>query len=114
MFDWIFNRLERPPVPLVLYGRKRCAACVDMKDEIRRARLEWPYSLTEIDVEHDRELEREFGASIPILWIGGRQAFKVRMNAADFEKKFEALAIEWWRARALSEDIAAHEQGGSR
>ena len=107
MLGWLFGRRALDPVPLVLYARRDSPAARDMREEIERARLSWPYSLTEIDVSRDPELLARFHRSLPVLWIGGQKAFEGRMNAGDFTRKFEELARRWWRARSLARDMAA-------
>jgi hypothetical protein len=110
MLGWLLGRRVLDPVPLVLYSRRGSAAALDVRDEIERARLAWPYSLTEIDVTRDAELLAQFGERLPVLWIGGQKAFEGRVNAADFTRRFEELAQRWWRARSLARDMAASRE----
>jgi glutaredoxin len=79
-------------VPLVLYTRRVCPLCDEMKEQIRSARLRRPFELTEVDVDSDPELTERHGMSVPVLEILGRPAFKGRMTVADFERKFERRA----------------------
>lgn len=102
-----------PPVPMVLYTRPGCGLCEEMVEEIRRARPGRPWSLTEVDIDGDPELERRHGTSIPVLWIGGRLAFKGRLTAAELERKFARLAGEWDRARELAEGLARRPSAGA-
>ena len=46
----------------------------------------------------DPQLEERYGRSIPVLHIGGRLAFKGRLEVAELRKKFARLAREWERA----------------
>ena len=62
-----------------------------LKDELARAGLERSYELTVVDIEGDRDLEERFGLSIPVLTIDGRVAFKGRLTASAFQKKFKRL-----------------------
>jgi len=87
-------RARRAPVPLRLYTRPGCHLCSVMKDQIARARLSAPHVLEEVDIDRDPELVRRHGRSIPVLEIGGRPAFKGRMELADFERKFARRARE--------------------
>jgi hypothetical protein len=79
------------PVPMILYTRPGCGLCVEMKAEIERARLERPYTLTEVDIDGDEELVRRYGESIPVLTIAGKLAFKGRLSAAELRKKFQRI-----------------------
>jgi len=102
MLGWLTRWRAHPPVPMVLYTRPGCHLCEEMKREIARARLRRPYSLTEVDIDSDPALAAEHGQSIPVLTIGGRKAFKARLNAAELERKFERLAAEHERAAELA------------
>lgn len=106
MLGFLFKRRLLDPVPLVLYARRGSPAALDMREEIERARLGWPYSLTEVDVTRDPELLERFGAKLPVLWIGGKKVFEGRMSAGEFVRAFEELAPRWWRARSLERDMA--------
>lgn len=88
------------PIPLVLYTRRDCHLCEAMKAEMARARIGDPYSLEEVDIDGDEELVRAHGRSIPVLEIGGRTAFKGRLTATDFERRFARLAADYRSARA--------------
>lgn len=94
-----FGRKRAPPVPLVLYTRAGCGLCEELKRELRLARVEREWQLTEVDIAADPALEERWGRSIPVLEIGGKLAFKGRMSAAEFQRKFERLAAEWQRAQ---------------
>ena len=65
--------------------------------------LQKPYELRELDIEQDPALRARVGLSIPVLAIGGRVAFKGRMDARDFEKKF-ARRVRELGARERSRD----------
>ena len=101
MLGWLKRKRARmAPVPMVLYTRAGCHLCDVMKAEIGRARLGRPFALEEVDIGGDPELEREHGRSIPVLAIGGRTAFKGRLERGELERKFARLAAEWERSCA--------------
>ncbi len=91
---WLKAR-RQAPVPLVLYTKRGCCLCDEMKDQLARARLSRPYELSEVDIEADARLSELYGRSIPVLEIGGRVAFKGRIGAGELERKFERLAHAW-------------------
>lgn len=99
MFDRLLNRQPRstpaPAVPLVLYSRADCHLCEVMKQQLAGARLSEAWELCEVDIDTDEELVARFGESIPVLEIGGRVAFKGRLEVAALERKFERLAAAW-------------------
>lgn len=119
MLRRLIERFRVPPVPLVLYTKPACGLCDEMKEEIARARVPRRIALDEVDITGEPELEERFGRSIPVLFIGGRLAFKARLTAGAFAQKFERLAAEWDRARLLEgalTDVRADrvERGGKR
>jgi len=85
----LFRRTD--PVELVLYSRPDCPLCDEMKAELGRAKTARPVRLREVNIEQDPGLERRHGLSIPVLEIDGRIAFKGRLTAAEFERKFARL-----------------------
>jgi glutaredoxin len=90
MLRRLFQRRPPPPaVRLRLYTRPDCPLCDEMKAELARARTSRPFVLEEVDITADPRLEARHGLSIPVLEIGGRPAFKGRLTAGEFERRFE-------------------------
>lgn len=116
MWSWLFGSRALAPVPLVLYTRRNCGLCHEMKAEIQAARVSFPWTLSEVDIDADSNLQAEYGQSIPVLWIGGRKAFKGRMSGVEFVRKFERMAREWYHAqewsRALQDGAGAQPKAG--
>jgi glutaredoxin len=83
------------PVPVVLYERRDCPLCDEMEEALAGARLDAPYALVRLDVDADEPLRARFDRSVPVLAIGGRVAFKGRLERADLERKFARLARAW-------------------
>jgi len=98
MLDRLFRKFRedrrRPSVPLVLYTRPDCGLCEEMKAEIARARLSAPYTLEEVDISGDFELEARYGESIPVLHVAGRLAFKGRLSSPELEAKFARIVAQ--------------------
>lgn len=98
----LWMRLRRrpvEPVPMVLYSRPGCHLCELMKREIERANVAYPFELREVDISLEPELEKMYGRSIPVLEVAGRVAFKSKLSASEFERKYARLSSEWDRAR---------------
>jgi glutaredoxin len=74
---------------LVLYTRKDCCLCEDMKEVIARSALRFPFSLQEFDVDSSGELQERFGPEVPVLFVNGRKAFKYRVSPKELEKKLK-------------------------
>jgi glutaredoxin len=77
---------------LVLYTRKDCCLCEEMKDVIARSAARFPLSLEEFDVDSSGELRERFGNEVPVLFVNGRKAFKYRVSPKELEKKLKKEA----------------------
>lgn len=85
----LLDRFRRParPLSVVLYKRPDCPLCDEMKTELEAAGLRDRYTLREVDVTTDRELELRFALSLPVLEIEGRVAFEGRLTRERFADK---------------------------
>jgi len=68
-----------------------------MRAELERDLAGRAWTLEEVDIDADPELEQRYGRSIPVLHIGGRLAFKGRIGPGELKPKFARLAREWAR-----------------
>ena len=99
------------PLRLVLYTKRACPLCDEMKAELARARVRPPFELVEVDVEGDPELLARHGSSVPVLEIGGRPAFKGRLTRAEFERRYARRAAEI-RAEDASRAAGRNRESG--
>jgi len=67
---------------LVLYTRKDCCLCDEMKAVIAQVAAAVPFEMEEIDVDGSAALREKFGNEVPVLFINGYKAFKYRVTAA--------------------------------
>jgi glutaredoxin len=65
---------------VTLYTRVGCHLCDVAKGVLDEARRERPFELTTIDVDSDPDLAQRYGAEVPVVEIGGRKAFKFRVD----------------------------------
>ena len=73
-----------------IYTRTECCLCVEAKAVLARVRVELPFELHEIDVDSNAELRARFGAEVPVVFVGGRKAFKYRVDEAALRRKLQA------------------------
>jgi glutaredoxin len=66
---------------LILYTRKDCCLCDEMKEVIRRVAQSFTLTLEELDVDSSGELQEQYGHEVPVLLVNGRKAFKYRVTA---------------------------------
>jgi len=72
---------------LLLYTRKDCSLCEEMKDAISQAAVRFPMSVEEIDVDSSPGLREKYGNEVPVLFINGRKAFRYRVTPKELERK---------------------------
>ena len=76
-----------PSKPHVLfYTKPGCHLCEDAKREIVNAGCTGLYTFEEINILSHPELQRRYGAEIPVVLINGVHAFKYSLTAADFRR----------------------------
>jgi glutaredoxin len=74
---------------LLLYTRKDCCLCQEMKATLSRAAHRVSFVLEEIDVDTSPGLQAEYGNDVPVLFINGRKAFKHHVAAEELEKRLK-------------------------
>jgi len=78
---------------LVIYTRKDCCLCDEMKAVIHQVAAHTPLALEEIDIDGSPEIQEKYGGEVPVLFINGRKAFKYRVTRGELEKK---LNVKRW------------------
>ena len=97
MIDWLKQWLgerSQAPVPVVIYSRPDCPLCDRMKAILARTKVAPPFQLHEVNIEDDPELMGRFEFSIPVLEVAGRIAFKGKLDAESFQRKYKRLLKE--------------------
>jgi len=72
---------------VVVYSRKGCHLCEIVKETLIKLQRRGGFSWSEIDVDSDDELRRQFTDEVPVVFIDGRKAFKYRMDEREFLRK---------------------------
>ena len=72
---------------VVVYSRKGCHLCEIVKETLVKLQRRGGFSWSEIDVDSDDELRRQFTDEVPVVFIDGRKAFKYRMDEREFLRK---------------------------
>ncbi len=65
---------------LTIYTKKDCHLCDIAKETLLGLMEEFPFSLTEIDIEEDRQAYEKYRYLIPVLEIDGSIIFTYRIN----------------------------------
>lgn len=74
---------------ILLYTRKGCCLCEEMKEVIRKVAGEISFEMKEIDVDTAPDLQEKYGSEVPVLFINGRKAFKYRVTEGELRKRLE-------------------------
>ncbi|HEY2325347.1 MAG TPA: glutaredoxin family protein [Thermoanaerobaculia bacterium] len=80
-------------VEVTLYTREGCHLCDKAKAAIRDAealfRLE--IDLHEVDVDDDDELYARFTNDVPVIYVGGNEAFRHRVDPRELAEAVRAI-----------------------
>ena len=68
---------------VVLYSRPDCHLCDDARVILERVRAEVPFVLRELDIDRDDALLRAYLERIPVVTIGGEEAFEYFVDEAE-------------------------------
>lgn len=74
---------------ILLYTRKGCCLCEEMKEVIRKVAGEISFEMKEIDVDTAPDLQEKYGSEVPVLFINGRKAFKYRVREEELRKRLK-------------------------
>jgi glutaredoxin len=78
---------------LLLYTRKDCCLCEEMKTVLNEVAARIPFAIEEIDVDTSSSLQEKFGNEVPVLFVNGRKAFKYRITAGELEKRLKREGV---------------------
>ena len=78
---------------LLLYTRKDCCLCEEMKTTLHRVADRVSFALEEIDVDTSPVLQEKYGNEVPVLFINGRKAFKYRLTSVELEQRLRREAV---------------------
>src|SRR2546430_12615013 len=72
---------------VVVYSRKGCHLCEIVKETLIKLQRRGGFTWSEVDVDSDDELRRQFTDEVPVVVIDGRKAFTYRMDERAFLRK---------------------------
>ena len=70
-----------------IYSKRDCCLCDQAKAVLDRVRAEVPFELVEVDIEGNPELMERFRTEIPVVFVGGRKAFKYRIDETELRRR---------------------------
>jgi len=75
---------------VTLYTRQACCLCDDAKQVLAEARRRVPFDYSEVDIDADPELRRQYNDDIPVIAIDGAKAFQHRVRLEDLLARLAA------------------------
>ena len=75
---------------VVVYHAAGCHLCERALAQVRNLHDELGFELREVAIDGDEELEATYRELIPVVEIGGRQAFTYYVHEAAFRRRLEA------------------------
>ncbi len=78
-------------VNLTIYSKKGCHLCDIAKETLLEIRKEYPFTLTEIDIEKDKTAFDRYKYLIPVIEIDGKIIFTYRVNENELKKILSSL-----------------------
>ena len=74
-------------ISVVVYGKRECGLCDEVKAVLDRVRRDVAFELTLVDIESSAELLEAYGERIPLVFVAGRLAFKFRVDEAALRRR---------------------------
>ncbi len=71
---------------VTLYSKNGCHLCDVARETLEKIRQEFPFSLTEMDIEKDRTIFEKYKYLIPVIEIDEEPVFKYRINEAELKR----------------------------
>jgi glutaredoxin len=69
---------------VLVYSRKGCHLCEVVKETLTQIQGDADFQWSEIDIDANPELRKQFNDEVPVVFIDGRKAFKHRMDERQF------------------------------
>ena len=80
---------------VLLYTRANCHLCDVAKDAMARIAADGvEFQLREVDIDRDPGLKLKFGNDIPVIFIGGKEAMRHRVDAEKFRRLLAAEPLD--------------------
>lgn len=73
-------RTETTNVEIVMYTRQGCHLCEEAWQLLECQRRRHSFTLRQIDVDSDPQLQLEYGECVPVVTVDGRVRFRGRIN----------------------------------
>ncbi len=65
---------------VVMYTRRGCHLCEQAWAQLEEARQDYGFALSQVDVDAEPELVRQYGECVPVVVVNGRVRFRGVVN----------------------------------
>jgi hypothetical protein len=72
-----------------MYSRRRCGLCDEARQVILAERDRAGFDFAEVFIDGDDDLERGYGLRVPVVLIGGEEAFEYRVDPEQLRRLVE-------------------------
>lgn len=72
---------------LILYTRRGCHLCDEMKQQVAPLAREFSATLREADIDADPALRAQFDTEVPVLFLDGRKIAKYRVDPGQLRRQ---------------------------
>lgn len=74
---------------LILYTRRGCHLCDEMKQQVEPLAREFGVLLREADIDADPALRMRFDTEVPVLFLDGKKIAKYHVDAAQLRRQLQ-------------------------
>ena len=78
-------------IPVVVYGAAACHLCHEAEALLARLAPELGLEVSAVDITGDAALEATYRPEIPVVFVGGRKAYKYRVDEQDLRRRVERI-----------------------
>jgi hypothetical protein len=64
-----------------MYSRRRCGLCDEAREVVEAVARSVPLEFDEVFIDGDADLELRYGIRVPVIEVGGREAFELTVDA---------------------------------
>jgi glutaredoxin len=82
---------QGPRPRVTLYGKPGCHLCDDARAVVEGVRAERPFEVEHVDITLDPVLYRRYGERIPVIAIGGEDAFEFVVDAGALRDRLDKV-----------------------
>jgi glutaredoxin len=75
---------------VVMYTRQGCHLCEQAWQQLEQAQQRYHFALSQVDVDEDVQLAREYGECVPVVVVNGRVRFRGVINPVLLKRLFSS------------------------